>query len=67
MLGKARGSKNGNNILTEMIEKEGGINFDMPYALAYSGLSDRLLRKYVKDHERIYKGHCDAENLRSAR
>ncbi len=63
VLGKARGSKNGSNILTELIEKEGGINFDKPYCLAYSGLSDHLLRKYMKDQERLYQGYCTMEQL----
>jgi DegV family protein with EDD domain len=63
MLGKARGSKNGNNILTELVAKEGGIQFDKPYCLAYSGLSDKMLQKYVKDHEELYKDHCKAEDL----
>ena len=63
MLGKARGSKNGNNILTEQIEKAGGINFEKPFALAYSGLSDHMLCKYVRDHEQLYSGHCAAEEL----
>ena len=28
----------------------------MPYTLAYSGLSDHLLRKYVADSEAMWKG-----------
>ena len=63
MLGKARGSKNGHNILTEQVEKAGGINFEKPFGLAYSGLSDHMLRKYVKDHEKLYIDHCTAEEL----
>ena len=34
MLGKARGSKNANNMLMSLIEKEGGINFDKLYGLS---------------------------------
>lgn len=59
VLGKARGSKKGNNILNQMIEKEGGINFLAPYCVAYSGLSDHLLRKYLKDSLPIYEGKVD--------
>lgn len=59
MLGKARGSKNGNNLLKSLVEKEGGINFDLPYALAYSGLSDKLLRKYIEDNKALYAGKAD--------
>lgn len=57
MLGKARGSKAGNNKLSETITECGGINFDMPYGIAYSGLSDHLLKKYIADFEYIYKDH----------
>lgn len=57
LLGKARGSRNGNNLLTEFIQKEGKINFQRPLCLAYSGLSDKLLRKYMKDHEFLYQDY----------
>ena len=59
MLGKARGSKNGNNLLISLVEKEGGINFDKPYCVAYSGLSDTLLQKYMKDSAHLYEGQVD--------
>jgi len=55
--GKARGSKNGNNILKEQIKTSGGINFNKPYALAYSGLSRVMLDKYLEDNVDIYKDH----------
>ena len=42
---KARGSKNGNNLLTEFITKSGGVDFTMPLLLGYTGLSDALLQK----------------------
>ena len=53
ILGKARGSKNGHNMLRELAEKQ-GIDFDMPFALAYSGLDDTLLRKYIADSASLY-------------
>ncbi len=56
LAGKARGSKNGNNLLMSFVEKSGGIDFDMPYMLAYSGLDDALLQKYIRDSEALYKG-----------
>ena len=57
LIGKARGSKNGNNLLTQFVEQSGGIDFAMPYALGYSGLSDALLQKYIRDSEALYKDH----------
>lgn len=55
ILGKARGSKNGNNLLTEHIRKAGGVDFSMPFALAYTGLDDSLLQKYICDNEALWK------------
>lgn len=55
VLGKARGSKNGNNMLREEINKCGGIQYSLPYSLAYSGLDDTLLQKYIADNEDIWK------------
>lgn len=59
LLGKARGSKNGNNKLIEMIQNNGGINFDMPFCLAYSGLSRDMLNKYIEDSKFLYEGRVD--------
>lgn len=55
ILGKAHGSKNGNNLLIERIKKSGGIDFSMPYYLGYSGLSDKLLQKYIKDSHSLWE------------
>lgn len=60
VVGKARGSKAGNNKLTELINQEGNIDFDMPICLAYSGLSDILLKKYMQDFSYMYKDKRDA-------
>lgn len=54
LIGKARGSKMGNNKLREKIDEYGGIDFNKPYGLAYSGLSDELLQKYIKDSSDVY-------------
>ena len=59
LVGKARGSKKGNNLLRELVTNCGGINFNKPCALAYSGLSDELLKKYIADSEELWKGHAD--------
>ncbi len=63
VLGKARGLKNGNNLLTELVEKEGGICFSMPYCLAYSGASDQLIQQYIKAHERLFRDHVASEEI----
>ena len=58
VLGKARGSKQGNNMLREMIA-ETGIDFSRPVHLGYTGLSDKLLRKYVADSRDLFEAHLD--------
>jgi len=54
LVGKAIGSKKGNNLLMQMVEKSGGINFEMPFAVGYSGLSDAFLQKYLTDSESLW-------------
>lgn len=62
VLGKARGSKQGNNYLVQEIEKTGGVDFDMPLLLGYTGLSDHLLQKYVEDSREMWVNGTDSLN-----
>ncbi len=55
ILGKARGSKNGNNLLIQHVKESGGIDFSMPYCLGYTGLDDTLLQKYIADSAALWK------------
>ena len=57
VLGKARGSKQSSNMLTELIDKKGGIDFSMPFMLAYSGLDDALLKGYIENSRALWEGH----------
>lgn len=59
MLGKARGSKMGNNLLVQEIENSGGVDFSKPVLLGYSGLSDTLLLKYIEDSKHIWDKGLD--------
>lgn len=59
LVGKARGSKQGNNLLRELIAKSNGIDFDKPFSLAYTGNSDALLQKYIKDSAELWEGKTD--------
>lgn len=59
LVGKAMGSKKGNNLLTKLVSDCGGIDFTMPYVLGYSGLSDEFLQKYIRDSEALWKDHTD--------
>ena len=62
LLGKARGSKMGNNLLAQEIQKAGGVDFSRPVLLGYTGLSDALLQKYIEDSRWLWADH--AETLR---
>ena len=57
VLGKARGSKQGNNLLVQEIAKAGGVDFGKPLMLGYTGLSDALLRKYIADSAALWEGY----------
>ncbi|MBD9199723.1 MAG: DegV family protein [Clostridiales bacterium] len=48
LIGKARGAKQGNSLLVEKIRACGGIDFDLPILLGYSGLSGESLETYVE-------------------
>ena len=61
LLGKARGSRQGNNLLVQEIQKAGGVDFHLPVMLGYTGLSDALLQKYIQDSATLWEGHV--ENL----
>lgn len=48
-LGKARGSKQGHNLLISSVNAAGGIDFTMPVHMGYTGLENSLLQKYHRD------------------
>lgn len=60
MLGKARGSRQANNLLVQEIEKAGGVDFCKPVLLGYTGLSDAILKKYIRDSGALWEGHMEA-------
>lgn len=59
LTGKARGSRNGNNLLVEKIREAGGVDFERPVLLGYTGLSSALLEKYVDDSKALWADHVD--------
>lgn len=60
VIGKARGSRQGNNLLIEKIQESGGIDFDMPILLGYTGLSDALLKKYIEDSRDLWQEQAES-------
>ena len=59
VLGKARGSRQSENMLTQFIQKKGGIDFSMPVMLAYSGTDDALLKGYADNSRALWEGHLE--------
>jgi len=59
VLGKARGSRQANNLLVEEIHRAGGVDFRKPLMLGYTGLSDTLLQKYIQDSAALWEGNCE--------
>ena len=57
LAGKAIGSKKGNNLLTELIAKSNGIDFDMPYTTAYSNFDTFVLDKNIEDSSHLWKNN----------
>lgn len=59
LVGKARGSKNGKNLLNKLVEESTGIDFSMPYGALYSGFDDYTIKKYIEDSKKIYQDSTD--------
>ena len=59
VLGKARGSRQSNNMLNEFIAKTGGVDFSMPVMLGFSGTDDALLKGYIENSRAQWEGLLD--------
>ncbi len=59
MLGKARGTKLGSQMVSQEVEKTGGIDFALPILFGYTGLSDELLDKYIQENGTLWNNCTD--------
>lgn len=57
VIAKTVGTKKCNYMLTSLVNKSGGIDFEMPYCVAYSGFSDEKILNYVKESHELWIGH----------
>lgn len=57
--GKAYGTKKSRELLTQTLYAQGGVDFDMPYLFAYTGLDDDKLRGYLDASRSVWAGHAD--------
>ena len=60
VLGKARGTRKGNEMLLAEMDKVGGADFSMPVLQGYTGLSGELLDKFLTDSAAVWEEHPDA-------
>ncbi|MBR5258878.1 MAG: DegV family protein [Eggerthellaceae bacterium] len=61
LVGKARGSKQSNNLLRTKVFEAGGIDYSRPIRIGYTGLSDSILKKYLRDSADLYEGRIEGE------
>lgn len=59
MLGKARGTKIGNNMIIDEINKTGGVDFSKPVLFGYTGISDDLITKFIEDSKQVLEGNLN--------
>ncbi len=57
MLGKARGAKKAKYMLSDIIASAGGVNFNMPYCVGYTGGGEDVLKQYVEDNKAQWEGN----------
>lgn len=54
VIGKAMGSKKGNNLLNALV-REKGVDFTLPYGVIWSGLDNSMLNKYLSDSTHLWQ------------
>lgn len=54
VIGKAKGNKKGNQYLISKVDEVGGIDFDMPYGLLYSGNEKSNIEKFKAECEYLF-------------
>lgn len=62
-LGKARGSKQGNNFLIQQVDTYGGIDYSLPVLLGYTGCSTVLMDKYIKDSSSLWESRIPVPDI----
>lgn len=58
-IGKARGSKLSNQFLDKKVNEAGGINFDKPFVVGYSGTDNSNLLSYIENNKGLLGEHLE--------
>lgn len=53
---KGRGNKQANQLMNAEIEKSGAIDFEKPFLIGYTGVTDELMHAYIADHTDVWGG-----------
>ena len=59
VIGKARGSRMGNNLLIQEITNVGGVDLSKPVLLGYTGTSDESIKRFVNDSVQLWGNFLD--------
>ena len=59
LIGKALGSRKGNNLINKLVKDSNGIDFSMPFGTIWSGLDTNLLDKYIVDSASLWQGETE--------
>lgn len=54
LVGKARGARQSSAQLTKLIAQSGGVDYQMPLQLGYTGLDDTMLRQYMAENRDLW-------------
>ena len=57
VIGKAKGNKKGNQYLISKVEESGGVDFNMPYGVLYSGNDKENVEKFLQDISNIFENN----------
>lgn len=66
VVGKARGLRRGNAMMSEQVALSGGIDPDMPMMLGFTGLSDELMQAYIADNGDLVSADAATSPIGSA-
>ena len=59
---KGRGNKQANNLMNQIIENAGGVDFEKPYLIGYTGETGDLMDAYIADNIDLWGGDVSKIN-----
>lgn len=56
VIGRGRGENNAYRLFSQLVDETGGIDFSLPVCMAYSGLTDENMRRYMQKEAALFEG-----------